>query len=113
MTPSARLEAVIEILERIWSGNQASDRVADMYFRKRRYAGSSDRRAIKEILYNTLRRRSRLDWWVERSGLSLINISRSHIIANLILSEKASKTRSIWLILVDTVKLELLFNSRR
>jgi 16S rRNA (cytosine967-C5)-methyltransferase len=90
MTPGARLEAVIEILERVWADNQAADRVADMYFKKRRYAGSSDRRAIQATLYDILRHRSRLDWWVERSGLSLNTLSRTRIIANLILSEKAS-----------------------
>ena len=90
MTPGARLEAVIEILKQVWSGNQAADRVADMYFKKRRYAGSSDRRSIQATLYNVLRRRLRLEWWVERSGLSLKSGPRSHIIANLVLSEKAS-----------------------
>jgi len=90
MTPGARLEAVIEILKQVWSGNQATDRVTDMYFKKRRYAGSSDRRAIQATLYDVLRHRSRLDWWVERSGLSLSSKPRSRVIANLVLSEKSS-----------------------
>jgi 16S rRNA (cytosine967-C5)-methyltransferase len=90
MTPGARLEAVIEILEKIWSGNQATDRLADMYFKKRRYAGSSDRRAIQATLYDILRRRSRLDWWIERSGLPLNSGPRSRTITNLVLSEKVS-----------------------
>ena len=73
MTPGARIQAAIEILEQVWSGKQAADRVADMYLKTRRYAGSSDRRGIQGTLYEILRRRSRLDWWVER--LSLIHIS--------------------------------------
>jgi 16S rRNA (cytosine967-C5)-methyltransferase len=90
MTPGARLKAVIEILEKVWSGNQAADRVAGMYFKKRRYAGSSDRRAIQATLYEIFRHRSRLDWWVGRSGISLKIGARSRIIANLALYEKKS-----------------------
>ena len=90
MTPGARIQAAIEILEQVWSWNQAADRVADMYLKKRRYAGSSDRRGIQGTLYEILRRRSRLDWWVERSGSSLTAGPRSRLIANLALSDKSS-----------------------
>jgi 16S rRNA (cytosine967-C5)-methyltransferase len=90
MTPGARIQAAIEILEQVWSGKQAADRVADMYLKKRRYAGSSDRRSIQGTLYEILRRRSRLDWWVERSGSSLTAGPRSRLIANLTLSDKSS-----------------------
>ncbi len=90
MTPGAHLEAVSEILRQVWSSNQATDRVIDKYFKKRRYAGSSDRRSIQATLYDILRQRSRLDWWVERSGLSLNSGPRSRIIANLVLSGKAT-----------------------
>ena len=90
MTPGARIQAAIEILEQVWSGKQAADRVADMYLKKRRYAGSSDRRGIQGTLYEILRRRSRLDWWVERSGSSLTAGPRSRLIANLTLSDKSS-----------------------
>ena len=65
MTPGARLQAVIELLDQVWSGNQPADRLADAYFKRRRYAGSSDRRGIQEILYQILRHRARLDWWIK------------------------------------------------
>lgn len=90
MTPGARLQAVIELLEQVWSGNQPADQLADAYFKKRRYAGSSDRRSIQETLYHIIRRRARLDWWIERSGLPVTPGSRSRIIANLALSDKLS-----------------------
>jgi len=90
MTPGARLQAVIELLEQVWSGNQPADQLADIYFKKRRYAGSSDRRSIQETLYHILRRRARLDWWIERSGLAVTADPRSRIIANLALSDKSS-----------------------
>ena len=35
MTPGARIQAAIELLEAIWSGDEAVDRVTDDYFRKR------------------------------------------------------------------------------
>ena len=69
MTPGARMEAAIELLGLIWAGNDPADRVGDEYFRKRRYAGSGDRRAVNERVYAILRHRARLDWWIERTGL--------------------------------------------
>ncbi len=90
MTPGARLQAVIELLEQVWSGNQPADQLADVYFKKRRYAGSSDRRSIQETLYHIIRRQARLDWWIERSGLPLPPSPRSRIIANLALVDKLS-----------------------
>ena len=63
MTPGARIQAAIELLEQVWDGTSPPDVLADRYFRKRRYAGSGDRRAINQRLYDVLRRRARLDWW--------------------------------------------------
>ena len=72
MTPGARMEAAIELLGLIWAGNDPADRVGDEYFRKRRYAGSGDRRAVNERVYAILRHRARLDWWIERTGLGAV-----------------------------------------
>lgn len=90
MTPGARLQAVIELLDQVWAGRQPADQLADAYFKKRRYAGSSDRRGIQAILYDILRRRARLDWWIERSGLAVSANPRTRIIANLALADKSS-----------------------
>lgn len=90
MTPGARLQAVIELLEQALLSQQPIDQRTDAYFKKRRYAGSSDRRSIQESLYQILRRQARLDWWVDRSGIQLTSGSRSRIIANLALSDKSS-----------------------
>lgn len=90
MTPGARLQAVIELLEQAMSGPQPIDQRTDVYFKKRRYAGSSDRRGIQETLYHILRRQARLDWWVDRSGVQLSTGPRPRIIANLALSDKSS-----------------------
>ena len=60
MTPSARLQAAIELLDWIIAAardNGASaDNIAKKFFKERRYAGSGDRRAIREHVYTAIRR---------------------------------------------------------
>ncbi|MGB5723518.1 MAG: RsmB/NOP family class I SAM-dependent RNA methyltransferase [Parasphingorhabdus sp.] len=64
MTPPARLQAAIELLDWIIAAardNGASaDNIAKKFFKERRYAGSGDRRAIRELVYTAIRR------WGER-----------------------------------------------
>ncbi|MEO5335687.1 MAG: RsmB/NOP family class I SAM-dependent RNA methyltransferase [Magnetospirillum sp. WYHS-4] len=69
MTPDARLQAAIEVLAEVEASRRPADRVLELYFRARRYAGAKDRRAVAEGVYGVLRRRARLDWWLERLGL--------------------------------------------
>ncbi|NQU59805.1 MAG: RsmB/NOP family class I SAM-dependent RNA methyltransferase [Rhodospirillales bacterium] len=90
MTPGARTQAAIELLDLIWSGEEPADRIADDYFRKRRYAGSGDRRAVNDMLYAILRHRAKLDWWIERTGSGLGPSPRTRIVAELALQEKSS-----------------------
>ncbi len=90
MTPGARMQAAIELLGLIWSGVDPADRVADAYFRKRRYAGAGDRRAVNEILYDVMRHRARLDWWIGRTGMGLEPMARTRAIAELALEKKSS-----------------------
>ncbi len=60
MTPGARIQSAIEIMEHIQSIWLADRRVpvdgmlAD-YFKRRRYIGSTDRGAISELVYFCLR----------------------------------------------------------
>ena len=60
MTPSARIQAAIELLDQVIdaarSGGAAADTLIARYFRDRRYAGSKDRRAVRELVYRALRR---------------------------------------------------------
>ena len=64
MTPSARLQAAIEILDEIITaakgGGAAADTLIQRYFRTRRYAGSKDRRAVRELAYAAIRRAGEL-----------------------------------------------------
>ncbi|MFD1611645.1 RsmB/NOP family class I SAM-dependent RNA methyltransferase [Sphingomonas tabacisoli] len=60
MTPSARLQAAIELLDAIIVAAReqgaAADTLIASYFKARRYAGSGDRRAIRELVYQAIRR---------------------------------------------------------
>jgi 16S rRNA (cytosine967-C5)-methyltransferase len=59
MTPSARVQAAIEILDLVIAAAQASgppaDRVVADWFKTRRFAGSKDRRAVRELVYAAIR----------------------------------------------------------
>ncbi len=62
MTPSARLQAAIEVLEGLAGTAQPADRYLRDYFHVRRYAGSRDRVAVAERIYMVMRHRSSLAW---------------------------------------------------
>ncbi|MBJ6121018.1 RsmB/NOP family class I SAM-dependent RNA methyltransferase [Sphingomonas mollis] len=59
MTPGARTEAAIELLDAIITaareGGAAADTLIARYFGTRRYAGSKDRRAVRELVYAAIR----------------------------------------------------------
>lgn len=60
MTPAARLQAAIEILDEVIAaalGDGApADTIVTRYFKQRRYAGSKDRRAVRELVFRAIRR---------------------------------------------------------
>ena len=60
MTPSARVQAAIEILDEVIesarSDGPPADVIVQRYFKTRRYAGSKDRRAVRELVYRAIRR---------------------------------------------------------
>lgn len=62
MTPSARIQAAIEILSSLDSTAKPVDRFLRDWFRGRRYAGSKDRAAVAERIFVVLRRRASLSW---------------------------------------------------
>ena len=51
MTPGARLQSAIEILEDIFLSGRPADRIVENWSRSNRYAGSKDRAAISELVY--------------------------------------------------------------
>jgi len=60
MTPAARVQAAIELLDAIVEAARhagpAADTIVSSYFKHRRYAGSKDRRAVRELVYRAIRR---------------------------------------------------------
>ncbi|MFS0736786.1 RsmB/NOP family class I SAM-dependent RNA methyltransferase [Sphingomonas sp. 1P06PA] len=60
MTPGARAQAAIELLDQIIlaarDGGAAADTLIARYFKTRRYAGSKDRRAVRDLVYAAIRR---------------------------------------------------------
>ena len=60
MTPAARLQAAIEILDEVISSagedGPPADTLVTRYFKHRRYAGSKDRRAVRELVFRMIRR---------------------------------------------------------
>lgn len=59
MTPPARTQAAIELLDAIVAAARdngpAADTLVQRYFATRRYAGSKDRRAVRELVYTAIR----------------------------------------------------------
>ncbi len=59
MRAAARVEAAIELLDAIIAAardnGSAADHLASAFFKARRYAGSKDRRAIRELVWNAIR----------------------------------------------------------
>src|SRR5215471_2822614 len=62
MTPAARIQAAVEILDALSNTAQAADALLRDWFRARRYAGSKDRAAITERVYSVLRHRASFSW---------------------------------------------------
>jgi 16S rRNA (cytosine967-C5)-methyltransferase len=60
MTPAARVQAAIELLDEIIlaarEAGPAADTLIARYFKTRRYAGSKDRRAVRDLVYRAIRR---------------------------------------------------------
>ena len=55
MTPGARIAAAIEVLDR-WQAGEPAEKALTTWARGARYAGSKDRAAIRDHVYDVLRR---------------------------------------------------------
>ena len=60
MRPAARLQAAIEVLDEVIASAREdgppADAIVTRYFKHRRYAGSKDRRAVRELVFRAIRR---------------------------------------------------------
>lgn len=82
MTPAARIQAVIELMDEVVATPRPADTLASLYFRARRYIGSKDRAAINTRFYRAMREYIRLGWWVQKTGMP--PVPRNLVIAALI-----------------------------
>lgn len=100
MTPAARVQTAIEILERIETSERPADQVVAANLRGRRYIGSKDRRAITGLVYDVIRRQARLDWWLGRVGapevMAPAERPRLRVIAQLALDEGGTTIESLF-----------------
>jgi len=62
VTPAARIQAAVEALGRWQSGAEGLDRVLAGWGRASRHAGSGDRRAVADLVYDAVRRRRSAAW---------------------------------------------------
>ncbi|MDE0780157.1 MAG: RsmB/NOP family class I SAM-dependent RNA methyltransferase, partial [Alphaproteobacteria bacterium] len=62
MIPSARVAAAIEILDEIARADAPADAILANWTRTHRFAGSKDRRAIRELVYRDLRKGAQYRW---------------------------------------------------
>src|SRR2546423_8335410 len=64
MTPAGRLQAAIEVLDEVIASAREdgppADSIVTRYFKHRRYAGSKDRRAVRELVFRAIRRAAEL-----------------------------------------------------
>lgn len=85
MTPSARVEAAIEILDAVIEaargGGAAADTVIARYFKDRRYAGSKDRRAVRELVYDAVRAFGEVPASGRAAMIGLARAARSDLLA--------------------------------
>jgi 16S rRNA (cytosine967-C5)-methyltransferase len=88
MTPGARVEAAIGLLEAIGAERAPADDIVAEYFRRHRFAGVKDRAAISRHIYGVLRHRGQIDWWLQKNGLA--PDARARMLAELALFEEWS-----------------------
>ena len=69
MTPGARVSATIEILDLQFQGVSESKVILN-WFRRNRFAGAKDRRAIRDIVYNCFRYKQSCFWPFQQAGIS-------------------------------------------
>ncbi len=95
MTPAARLQAAIDILEKLNASPVPMDATVGDYMRYRRYIGSKDRADIVERVYGIIRSRARLGWWLAKQGCE--DTPRARVIASVMLHNHSDVSRLVQL----------------
>ncbi|HVZ30500.1 MAG TPA: RsmB/NOP family class I SAM-dependent RNA methyltransferase [Asticcacaulis sp.] len=87
MTPAARLQAAAEVLDQISSRRAPAEVVLKDWGRANRYAGSKDRRAIADKVYQALRARERLAFAMDASNGRALVLAALHMLDGLSVAE--------------------------
>ncbi len=95
MTPGARIQAAIELVDQIltaWMQEKRipADKMLQNYFTSHRYIGSKDRGQVSELVYWVLRHKAALEWWLERTQQRVHG--RTYIFAALVLRKDYNPT---------------------
>ncbi len=85
MIPAPLLQATLDLSSDVENTARPADAVTSAFFRARRHFGDKDRGAILELVYDLLRHRARLGWWLNRLGNS--GTPRNRLVAWLVLTE--------------------------
>jgi len=85
VTPAARLQTTLDLLNDVASTARPADAVIFAFFRARRKLDDSDRGAILELLDALLRHWARIGWWLARQGHG--DTPRNRLLAWLVLAE--------------------------
>ena len=88
MTPGARIQAAIELIDQIlnaWMSQKRipADKMLQSYFSSHRYIGSKDRGQVSELVYWVMRHKAALEWWLDREDQRLHG--RSYVLAAIVL----------------------------
>jgi len=83
--PASLLQATVDLLSEVESTARPADAVTSAFFRTRRHFSDRDRGAIMQLLYDLLRHRARLGWWLNRLGSS--GNPRNRLVTWLVLAE--------------------------
>jgi len=89
MKLSSLIGHVVELYEETITSRKPADHLIDIFFRKRKYLGSHDRRFIAETLYAMLRHKKRMEWIVSSIQLPQQNFL-FQCVAVLLLEKKES-----------------------
>ncbi|MDD8018917.1 MAG: hypothetical protein PHP42_11130, partial [Bacteroidota bacterium] len=74
MKKSSLIGHVVELYSEVAGSTKPADHLIDLFFRSRKYLGSSDRRFIAETLYGMLRHKKRIEWIIESADKKSISL---------------------------------------
>lgn len=91
MKPQARIQAVIELIGKVYEIRMPMDSICGDYMRTRRYIGAKDRAFIAENVYDLMRHHARLGWWLEH--LDIPATARARVIVFMALVQGTALNR--------------------